>query len=399
MSQETLKMSRKERKKLDAMLRHQRGELLLKEAAYEMGVSPRQAVRIKKRFLERGAEGLVHAGRDVPSNRGYPREVREKALALYREKYTSPDPTCPPCGPKLASQKMRELDGLSVSRETLRRWLIDAALWRVGAKERKHRSKRPPRQRFGQLLQIDGSVHHWFGQDVPRATLLVLVDDATGRLALHMAREETTEAALMVLRKWVEKYGVPEAIYADRRTVYFTEAYVLDPARRDDPETFTQFMRATDRLGIRMIPAHSPQAKGRVERANGTLQKRLIWEFLLQGIKTIDAANAMLDDFAAAYNQEFGREPARPISAHRAPPRGRQEWEYCFCFEESRAVQRDNTVVYRGEQWQFLKQEGAPRPGARVTLRIPLGDAPPYWLYGDRRLRAKFLGPVRPRAA
>ncbi len=391
MSQETLKMSRKERERLIVMTRYQKGEMLLKEAAWEMRVSVRQAIRINKRYEQHGAEGLTHRSRDMPSHRAHDPEFRQRVLELYQENYRD-------FGPTLAAEKMAEREGVEVNHETLRRWLMDEALWRVGEKERVHRSKRKRRERYGELLQIDGSDHEWFEDRGPRSMMMVLVDDATSNMMLHMAKSETTEAALVLLKKWVAEHGVPAALYADRRTVYFTEEFVQEPDRRDDPQTFTKFMRVADRLNIKMIPAYSPQAKGRVERANGLLQDRLVKEFRLRGISTIEDANAMLDAFAEDMNRRFSREPARAADAHRAAPKGRRQWEYFFCYEEFRKVQRDNTVMFKNEQYQILKQKDGPMPGHRVTLRTPVGGGGSYWLFGERRLKVSRLGFARPRA-
>jgi hypothetical protein len=289
---------------------------------------------------------------------------------------------------------MRERDGVEVNRETLRRWLIEAGLWRLGEKERTHRKKRKRKARFGQMLQIDGSDHAWLEDRGPRCTLMVLVDDATGRIALYMSEQETTRAALKVLCKWVRLEGVPCSLYADRRSVYFTEEFIHSPERRKDPEVFTDFMKVADRLGIEMIPAHSPQAKGRVERVNATLQDRLVKELRLAGISSIAEANAMLDAFARDYNNRFAREPLRSANAHRAAPRGQKQWQYFFCTEATRVLQKDNTVCHGSELWQILSQPDAPRPGSRVTLRTPL-EGVPFWLWREKPLRTRYLGRVR----
>jgi hypothetical protein len=286
-------------------------------------------------------------------------------LAVYRERYAG-------FGPTLACEKLAECEGIVLSRETLRRWLIEDGQWQCGVKERVHRRQRKRRERFGELLQIDGSDHAWFEERGPRSTLLVLVDDATGRVRLHMAEAETTRAALTVLHKWVKAYGVPEAIYADRRTVYFTEAFLHEPERRRDPKVFTDFMQVTDRLGISMIAAYSPQAKGRVERMNGTLQDRLVKELRLRGISTIEEANAMLDAFADDLNRRFAREPLRPADAHRAAPRGRAQWEAFFCTEVNRVVQKDNTVRFKG----VAVADPQCSPGRRNRASKPSGAAP-----------------------
>jgi hypothetical protein len=392
MSQETLKMSRKERQRLGLMSRVKLGELLLKEAAYEMGVTARQAVRIKKRFEANGAEGLVHRSRGMPSNNSCTTEFRRRVLKIYRERYGD-------FGPTLACEKMAEYDGVTVNRETLRLWLIGDSQWRVGQKERVHRRQRKRRKCFGELLQIDGSDHAWFEERGPRCTLMVIIDDARGKIVLHMATGETSLDALIVLRKWVAKHGVPGSIYADRNNVYFTDEFVQNRERRTDPSTFTKFMKVTDRLNIQMIPAYSAQAKGRVERMNRLLQDRLVKELRLRGIDTIDGANAMLAAYAEEINSRFAKAPASQADAHRSAPKGRDQWEYFFCFEETRKVQRDNTVVFENEIWQILEQEGGPKPGDTVTRRTTIPGLASYWLQDGRRLKTKHIGRAKSRSA
>ena len=389
MSQETLKMSHRERQREAVMVRVVEGEMLLKEAAWLMGVCERQAVRIKARFVGQGASGLVHQTRGMASNRRLDDGLKRKALKAYRERYGD-------FGPTLACEKLLEYEGVEVKRETLRRWLIGDGQWRVGRKGRIHRKKRKRRAHFGQMLQIDASDHAWFEERGPRAMLMVLVDDATGRIMLHMAEQETTHAALWLLRKWVKRYGVPGSLYADCRSLYFTQAFIHEPARRRDAAVFTDFMKVTDRLNIKMIPAYSPQAKGRVERANATLQDRLVKELRLRGISAIEEANVMLDAFAEEMNRRFARPPARQADAHRFAPKGKDQWERHFCTEETRVVQKDNTVAYQTGQWQILEQQGAAPPGSRVTLRRPL-EGSAYWVWKERRLKAKLLKPPRPK--
>ena len=184
MNQETLKMSAKERQREAVMRRYKSGKILLKEAAWEMRVSVRQAIRIKQKFEAEGAEGLIHRACDIPSNRGYSEEFRRKVLEIYRDSYDD-------FGPTLASEKMLEREGIEMNHETLRRWLIKTKLWQVGTKGRVHRTKRERRERFGELIQIDGSDHAWFEERGEKAMLMVMIDDATGKIMLHMAKEET----------------------------------------------------------------------------------------------------------------------------------------------------------------------------------------------------------------
>jgi transposase-like protein len=388
MNQETLTMSYKERGRMAVLRLVQAGEITLTTAAAQLGVSLRQAVRIKKRFMDKGDEGLVHRARGMPSNRRYCDDFRQQVLDLYREKY-------PDFGPTLAAEKMREIDGVQVHPETLRRWLIGANLWQVGRKQRTHRARRTRRARFGQMLQLDGSDHLWFEDRGPRCTLMVLVDDATGRIALHMAASETTHAALTLLHKWVRAHGVPGSIYTDRNSAYFTQEFLHDRDRRGDPAVFTDFMKSTDRLGIVMIPAYSPQAKGRVERVNRTLQDRLVKELRLRNIDTIEEANLILDAFAQDYNRRFAVQPAHDADAHQIAPRGKEEWERCFCVETSRVVRKDWTVSFSKHWWQIPEQEDGPKPGERVCYRRLL-DGTGYWVWQNRRLRVLQGGANQP---
>jgi hypothetical protein len=264
MNQEALRMSRKERERMVVMEQVANGTLALNRAAEMMGVCVRQAVRIKKRYAKQGPAGLVHRGRDRVSNRRLPKDLKERALALYAEHF-------PDFGPRLAAEKMEECHGLAVQEETLRLWLLDAHLWQGKRAARQHRRRRARRERFGELVQMDGSDHDWFEGRGPRCCLMVMVDDATGRIALLLVPSETTQSALMILRKWVEMWGIPEALYADGKTVYFPPEFSATGE--------TEFGQVAHRMGIETIRAHSPQAKGRVERKNSLLQDRLVKEF------------------------------------------------------------------------------------------------------------------------
>jgi hypothetical protein len=342
-----------------------------------MGVTRRHAFRLKARYLAGGAGGIIHRSRGRRSgNRDQPR-LRQEALALYREAYGD-------FGPTLAAEKMLERQGLKVHPETLRRWLLASGDWLGRQRQRTHRRRRARRERVGQMVQIDGSDHDWLEGRGPAACLMVMVDDATGRMKLFMASQETTHAALVVLRKWVESFGVPEAIYADRRTVYWSPTALEHPHLRDRREVHSEWGRvAVGNLGIELIPAYSPQAKGRVERHNGLLQDRLVKELRLRGIDTIQGANAMLDAFAEEIFERFGAEPADPRDAHRVfAPADHEARELAFSIDEPRTVARDNTVVLGRRCWQILAQPDAPRPGAKVML----------WRAMDGAVRCRWQG-------
>jgi transposase len=360
--QETLVMSPKEHARTIVLESLKREQIRLRQAAHQMGLSQRQAIRLKARYQTGGAAAITHRSRGRPGNRRADPQLRRRAIEIYREHYKD-------FGPTLAAEKMAQLQGLLVHPETLRRWLLASGDWQGRTRHRTHRRRRPRRERFGQMLQIDASDHDWLEGRGPRCVLMVLIDDATGRIRLHMAPAETTLAALTVLRKWVLSWGVPESIYADRKSVYWSKKALENPQLRGRREVHSEFGRVCMGLGIELIAAHSPQAKGRVERANGTLQDRLVKELRLRAISDIDAANQMLDEFAEQFNARFAVEPADPVDAHRvfADRRGRA-LEVAFSVDYSRAVLRDHTFSLDGRSWQILAQGGAPRPGAKVTV-------------------------------
>src|SRR4051812_14010813 len=260
------------------------GRLSADHAAGLMGVSRRQAFRLLRRFRDGGASALASRRRGRLSNRRLPDSVRTMVMAMVRERYAD-------FGPTLAAEKLTALHGLTVSRETLRQWMMAEGLWA----DRKTRSKpihqpRGRRECLGELVQIDGSRHWWFEDRGPPCTLLVYIDDATGRLMhLEFVLSETAFDYFRATRAYMAAHGKPVAFYSDKHSIF--RAAKADTAGHD---VITQFGRALQELNVDIICANSPQAKGRVERANKTLQDRLVKELRLQGISTIEAANEML---------------------------------------------------------------------------------------------------------
>lgn len=356
-------MSGKERRRMGVLDAVERGETTLKEAALRMGVSVRQAIRLKARYRAGGAEAIVHRSRGRPGNRRADSAFRDRVIRVYREQYDD-------FGPTLAAEKMAERDGIEVHRETLRRWLTDSCDW-LGKKRHplKHRRRRLRRERLGELVQLDGSDHDWFEGRGPRACLMVMTDDATGRKLVHMAESETTGAALALLRKWVERWGTPQALYVDRNSAYWSPTALHEPEKRGLREAHGDFGRVAHGLGVELIPAYSPQAKGRVERANGVLQDRLIKEMRLEGIATIAEANAMIDAFIDGLNARQEVPPRCDHNAHRVfAPRDAEDRERLFSIDVKRTVARDHTVSYQGRTWQIPDQPGGPPPKAAITL-------------------------------
>lgn len=359
----TVRMSAKETERMVVMGRVEAGEMTLKAAAGEMGVSYRQAKRIASRWRKGRAWGLIHGGRDRVSNRRMPEALRLQALEAYQARYGD-------FGPTLAAEYLAEEEQIVVSRETLRRWLVGAHLWQPG--RRRCRRQRPRRERFGELVQLDGSLHRWLEDRDDASCLMVMVDDATNHTETFLARGETLEAAFAILGRWIERHGVPEALYLDRRNVYVG----------NDGSQQTDFARACRELGIRLIVARSPQAKGRVERRNGLLQDRLVKHLRLVGACTIDEANVLGEPHLERINRRFRVEPASPVDAHRRAPAPEVLAEI-LCREERRTVDRDGTISVASRRWRL---EPTPRAGSRVGLRRA-GDGRLVVVQGGRRFR------------
>lgn len=370
-------MSKKERERLKVMHRVEYGTLTLKDAAESMGLSYRQTRRIWRRYRKDGEWGMIHRSRGMTSNRRTDPTFKAKVLELYQEKYWD-------FGPTLAAEKMGECDGIEVNHETLRRWLAGACLWPGRKKASRHRRKRPRRSHFGELVQLDGSPHAWFEGRAPEACLMVMVDDATGRCLASMAPSETTEAAYQMLQIWMEAYGAPKAIYTDCRNIYVANRDANSEEKRQGSGALTDFARACWRLGIEIITAKSPEAKGRVERSNGTHQDRFVKEMRLAGVSDIDTANAMLPDYCRRHNEKFAKAPAATANYHRALP-SEENLKEILCWEERRTVQRDWTVSWKGRKLQIERQAALPKRGSTVTVRTRR-DGSIALLAGDRAL-------------
>ena len=293
-------MSEQEFSRLEVLLRVRTGGLRLADACVLIGLRRRQVFRLLRGLKQDGARSLVSKHRGKPSNHRLPAEVRTLALSLVRERYAD-------FGPTLAAEKLAAHHGCTISRETLRGWMIADGLWT----DRRHRLPSPhqPRRRrdcLGELVQIDGSEHAWFEDRGAMCTLLAFVDDATSRLMLlRFVVSESAFDYFRATRGYLETHGKPVALYSDKHGVFR-----VNSKDAVGGEGMTQFGRALSELNIDIICANSPQAKGRVERAFGTLQDRLVKELRLAGISTIAAANAWLPGFITDHNARFGRDPA-----------------------------------------------------------------------------------------
>ncbi|MFQ5741833.1 MAG: ISNCY family transposase [Acidobacteriota bacterium] len=371
-------MSRKELRRGEVLSRVKRGELRLNEAAQLLEVSYRQAKRLLRRYRAGGAKALVHGNVGRASNR-IDTERREQALRLVREHYSGGPRER--FGPTLASEHLAADYGIEVPRETLRRWMLTAGLWSRSRKRKLHRSRRQRRAHFGELIQLDGSHHEWLEGRGPQGCLMNFVDDATGRGLCRFSDEETTWAAADLLQAWVRQYGVPQALYCDWKSVYKRRPTSREALAGIEPET--QFGSMCRKLGIRIIAASSPQAKGRVERHHGTHQDRLVKKMRLAGIGDYEAANRYLDEqYLAEHNAKFAFEPTAGADFHRRLPK-HLELNWVFCLEHERVVSNDWVVRFQNRflQLQPRRRQGV-SPGTRVrieqardgTLRVMFAD-------------------------
>ena len=357
-----------------------------REAADRLGLSARQVKRLARRYRERGAAGMASGRRGAPSNRAFGEEARREALRLVRERYAD-------FGPTFAAEKLSEDHGLSVSRETLRKWMSEEGLWRPKRRReaRVHQS-RPRRARVGELVQVDGSPHDWFEGRGPRCALIVFIDDGDGGLfesgrllALRFCRSETTEAYMETLREHLAAHGRPVALYSDRYGVFRVN-------RKGSEDAPTQFTRALLTLRIEPIHASTPQAKGRVERANRTLQDRLVKEMRLRGIDGMEAANAYLPEFAADHNRRFGAAPRESEDAHRPVLHDAEELDLILCEQATRKLSRNLTFQFERREYQLVGEgKGRRLRGAAVTVCKGFDGTASVLLEG-RRLAFRVLG-------
>jgi transposase len=387
---ERLDMSRKERQRLEVLNRVKREEISLAKAAALLRLSYRQAKRVFRRFRQEGDRGLLHRLRGQPSNRKADDAKRQKVLQRYQERYED-------FGPTLAAEYLGK-DGLKVSVETLRGWLVSAGLWEKKRKRAAHRSWRARKDHCGELLQMDGSHHDWFEGRRGKAVLMVAIDDATNRTYARFFEEETTAAAFETFKRYTGLYGLPRALYVDKDSIYRPgRDQTIDEELAGEPAK-TQFGRAMAQLGVELICAHSPQAKGRVERRNGVFQDRLVKALRLEGISDLATANDYLEkSFLPDLNERFTVVAKQRSDLHRRVPY-RLDLDQVLAFEEERVVQNDWTVRWRNRWFQLTATNGRlALAGRRVLVREQL-DGTIRLVYGGRELEWREL-PGRPQPA
>jgi transposase len=351
------------------------GRMREKEAARRLKVSVRQVRRLKRRVREEGPGGVIHRSRGRASPRRVSEAVQDEVKRLYGDTYV---------GWNMVhfSEYLVSRHGIDLSHETVRRILLDEASRPRQRRRRHHRQWRERRPREGDLVQMDTSIHAWLGKEGEKVVLISAVDDATSRILwAEFFEHNGVLENLTVVRHLVAKYGLPASLYTDQHTIFFLCEQDALAARERGEEGLTQFGEVMKRLGIEMIPAGSPQAKGRVERSYRTLQDRLLKELRLEGIHTRAEANRYLhENFIPRYNRQFGVEPAEDEAAW--VDAGPIDEHDLFCLRHTRVVQNDATISVHGQTWQL---EGRVRSGQKVELRTWL-DGTVHVFKGDREV-------------
>lgn len=345
-------MSSEERRRLETLSRVRDGVITQVKASELLGLSYRHTKRVYTRYRLEGDVSIIHKGRGKSSNRRISEKKRKKLLKQYKQKYWD-------FGPTLACEHMGKSIKDVPDPETLRLWLIQEGLWKKKRKRKKHRSWRERKEHLGELIQMDGSHHDWFEGRGEPCVLMVMVDDATGRVFARFFKGETTRAAFITFQRYAESYGLPQALYVDRDSIYKTERQTTVAEELKQIGPLTQFGRAMKALGVKVKLAYSPQAKGRVERTNKTFQDRLIKEMRLRGINGIESGNRFLDEiFLAEHNEKFNVVPKKNEDVHRQVPKD-IDLDEVLCFEEPRQVQNDWTVRWRHRYFQLTKRNEA----------------------------------------
>jgi hypothetical protein len=384
-------MSGKELRRVHVIRQVMDRQIPQRKAGVLLGVTTRQVRRLVVRVRQEGDRGLVHRARGKPSNRRMAEPIKAKILRLYTTRYGD-------FGPTLAAEQLVERHGLVVSAETLRSWLVARGVDHFQRRKRPHRAWRARKAHVGELVQLDGSHHDWFEGRGPRCVLMAYIDDASSRVFARFYAYEGTVPALDSFQRYVTQYGIPLAVYADKHTTYRSPAEPTVEEQLAGVKPTSQFGRALGELGVELIPAHSPQAKGRIERLFKTLQDRLIKEMRLAGIATLADANRFLPAWLAQYNRRFAVPPATATDLHR-PLTADTDVRSVLAIKTRRVLRRDWTVAHGGQLYQIHDRLRATHVVVeeRVdgTRRILHHDRP--LTYHPIRTRPRPVGTPKPR--
>lgn len=366
----SLLMSSEEHDRIKLLEEVKSRKITIKKAAELSEISERQFYRIKSSYEKEGVIGVIHKSRGRLSNRGFSQSLKNKVIKIYRDKYRD-------FGPTLFSEKLEEYHQIKIDHETLRRWIRSSGDVGWQRQKRPHRKRRERRSAYGELLQFDGSHHDWFEGRGDKCCLLLGIDDASSKVHMRFSPTESTESVFIVLQEYVKEIGIPRSIYVDKHAVYY------------EREKETEFSRAMGKMDVKIIHAKSPQAKGRVERGNRTLQDRLVKEMRLRGISTIGEANRFLrEEFIENYNSKFSINEEF-ADVHRDAKD--YELKNIFCYEQTRQVKNDYTISLNGKLIQLqISENPLPRPKEYVTIRKYLDDTL-HIFYSEKELQYKLI--------
>jgi transposase len=321
-------------------------KLTQKEAAKILKLTTRQIRNIKKRITEEGEIGIIHRSRGKPSNNKIPEEIKQKILELSKTKYAGFRPT-------FLAEKLEELENILVSRETVRKILTEEKIWKPKNLHESFRKRRDRRETRGELIQLDGSIHDWFGTG-EKCWLINFADDATSEQWGKFTESESTQSLMQCVKEYILKFGCPAAFYVDKDSIYRVNRPQTIEEQLSDEEPVTQFTRAMNELGIEVICANSPQAKGRVERSFKTHQDRLVKENILRGIKNIEDGNKYLPEYYEKHNKKFGVLPKSDEDSHIPLPKN-TNIDGILSFQVKRSIAKDYTVQYKSRIYQLLE--------------------------------------------
>ena len=315
------------------------------EGAALIGLSDRHVRRLIKRIREEGDEGICHRSRGKSSNHRIAKKVKTRVLELFRKEYADFNLT-------QATERFADFHGITIHRETLRLWLNEAEIPYKKRKARKHRQRRERKTHFGEMIQLDGSHHDWFEGRGPVCVLMGYIDDATNTVHCRFYDYEGTLPAMDSMKRYILRYGIPKSVYLDKHSTYKSQAEPTVEEQLAGQRPMSHFEKSMAALGVEVIHANSPQAKGRVERLFKTLQDRLVKEMRLAGIRSIEEANEFLKAFLPKFNQKFRKPAASEANLHQPAPHSR-ELDRILCIKEERTVRNDFTVAYSGTFYQI----------------------------------------------
>lgn len=377
-------LRQEELKRLHIIKKVSEGILKQKDAAELLLISDRQVRRVIKRVSEEGDRGIAHRNRGKASNRRLLEKTREKVIRLYRQKYKG-------FGPTLFCEKLLEIDGIKISDETLRKWLIESGDWKKVRKGRIHRKWRERKESLGEMIQMDGSRHDWFEGRGEELVLMAYIDDATNRVFARFYDYEGTIPAMDSFKRYIEEYGIPMSVYLDKHSTYKSTGKPTIEDELNNRMPRSQFERGLEEIGVRIIHAHSPQAKGRIERIFKTFQDRVIKEMRLKEIKTKEEANEFLSHYLPIYNKKFSFKAAKEGDLHRTIPEG-LDIDKILCIKTKRTLRNDFTIAHDRKLYQI--EERINRKEVIVEDRI---DGSIAITYNDRALKFReiLMRPVR----